>query len=91
MSGHLRKHPMLESFVHAYVSFLMFEGDFKYPAGWSVKVKGESFVIQPFVADQEVYTSTPIYWEGASSITGAGGKTLGRAYVELNGYCPPTP
>jgi predicted secreted hydrolase len=62
-----------------------------YPAGWTVKVKDETFNITPYISDQEVSTSTPIYWEGASKITRASdGKELGRAYVELSGYCPPS-
>ncbi|MDB4945449.1 MAG: hypothetical protein JWP97_4983 [Labilithrix sp.] len=62
-----------------------------YPAGWTVKVGSETFVISPYVADQEVYTSTPIYWEGASKVTREDGTLLGRAYVELSGYCPQLP
>lgn len=58
-----------------------------YPAGWNVRVGSESFVVTPFVADQEVYSSTPIYWEGASSLS-KDGASVGRAYVELSGYCP---
>lgn len=60
-----------------------------YPAGWTVKVKDETFTVTPFISDQEVYTSTPIYWEGASSVV-KDGKPVGRAYVELSGYCPPS-
>jgi predicted secreted hydrolase len=62
-----------------------------YPAGWTVKVKDETFTVTPFIGDQEVYTSTPIYWEGASSVVRqSDGKQVGRAYVELSGYCPPS-
>ena len=62
-----------------------------YPAGWTVKVKDETFTVTPAVSDQEVFTSTPIYWEGASKVVrAADGKPLGRAYVELSGYCPPS-
>ena len=59
-----------------------------YPQGWTVKVGAETFTIAPYVADQEVSTSTPIYWEGASKITNESGAAVGRAYVELSGYCP---
>jgi predicted secreted hydrolase len=62
-----------------------------YPAGWTVRVKNETFVVTPLVADQEVYTSTPIYWEGASKVAREDGTSIGRAYVELSGYCPPLP
>lgn len=59
-----------------------------YPAGWDVNVKGMSFQVKPLVDDQEIPNSTPIYWEGASSVTGS---APGRAYVELTGYCPASP
>ena len=63
-----------------------------YPQGWNVRVKDLNFVVAPVMADQEVYKSTPIYWEGASTVTGS---ATGRAYVELSGYCetsnPPVP
>lgn len=62
-----------------------------YPAGWKVRVKDETFMVTPFIADQEVFTSTPIYWEGASKIAREDGTPLGRAYVELSGYCPALP
>ena len=56
-----------------------------------MKVKDETFTVMPYIPDQEVSTSTPIYWEGASSVVRASdGKPLGRAYVELSGYCPPS-
>jgi predicted secreted hydrolase len=65
----------------------------KYPSGWEVTVRGEgTFTIQPMIKDQELGPSgegepwvTPIYWEGANAVTGA---KNGKAYVELNGYCP---
>ncbi len=59
-----------------------------YPSGWNVRVKDMTFEVKPLVADQEIPTSTPIYWEGTSSVTGS---AAGRAYVELTGYCPPSP
>jgi predicted secreted hydrolase len=62
-----------------------------YPSGWHVRVKDLELDIQPTVADQELFTSaflTPIYWEGASTVTGS---ATGRAYVELSGYCPALP
>ena len=61
-----------------------------YPAGWTVKVADETFTVEPYVADQEVSTSVPIYWEGASSVK-RDGVPVGRAYVELSGYCPALP
>jgi predicted secreted hydrolase len=55
-----------------------------YPAGWKVRVLDQHLTVTPLVADQEVWSSVPIYWEGASSIEG---DAKGRAYVELSGYC----
>lgn len=56
-----------------------------YPLDWVVRVKGETFVVTSVLDEQELWKSTPIYWEGAATVTGA---STGRAYVELNGYCP---
>jgi predicted secreted hydrolase len=58
--------------------------DCTYPQGWKVRVKDMNFDVASVVADQEVYKSTPIYWEGAATVTGS---ATGRAYVELSGYC----
>lgn len=62
-----------------------------YPSSWKVRVKDETFVVTPYVADQEVWTSTPIYWEGTSKLARDDGTLAGRAYVELSGYCPALP
>jgi predicted secreted hydrolase len=59
-----------------------------YPSGWHVRVLDMEFDILPDVADQELSTAVPIYWEGASTVTGS---ATGRAYVELSGYCPKLP
>lgn len=64
-----------------------------YPSGWHVTVQGKSYTIQPMIKDQELGPTadeqqpwvTPIYWEGANTVTG---DQDGRAYVELNGFCP---
>lgn len=55
-----------------------------YPQGWNVRVRDMRFTVTPVLADQEVYTSNPIYWEGAATVAGT---VTGRAYVELSGYC----
>ena len=48
----------------------------------------ETFVIQPFVADQELVdrTGRESYWEGASRVLDANKKQIGLAYMELTGY-----
>jgi len=53
-------------------------------------VRGEKFTVQPLVKDQELHAKDvvwvgPVYWEGACSVQGS---VAGKAYVELNGYCP---
>lgn len=56
-----------------------------YPQGWTLDLYGVHYEITPLVADQELADATPTYWEGAAEV---GGDRTGRAYVELNGYCP---
>ncbi len=72
-----------------------------YPSGWVVRVNGESYTVIPDVLDQELYRTadmkkiiglSPTYWEGKSTVfTAAGQEQAGKAYVELNGFCPKTP
>jgi predicted secreted hydrolase len=56
------------------------------PGGWKVTVPGESLIIRPKLADQEMtagFWIGPRYWEGACSVAGT---TSGSAYVELTGF-----
>jgi predicted secreted hydrolase len=48
----------------------------------------ETFVVQPFVADQELAGKIGGvgYWEGACRILDENSKEIGRAYLELTGY-----
>ena len=48
----------------------------------------ETFVIEPFVADQELggKIGGVGYWEGACRVRDASGREMGRAYMELTGY-----
>lgn len=60
-----------------------------YPSGWEIKIRDETFTVQPLLKDQELHAEHgfwigPVYWEGACSVAGSVG---GQAYVELNGYC----
>lgn len=62
-----------------------------YPQGWQVELPGLSLEVTPVMANQELYTArdrTKTYWEGASVVTGTVG---GKGYVELTGYCSPSP
>ncbi|MBA2482121.1 MAG: carotenoid 1,2-hydratase [Planctomycetes bacterium] len=57
-----------------------------YPSGWSVRVSsaGIDLVVAPAIADQELDVGFR-YWEGAVVVS-AGGRAVGRGYVELTGY-----
>ena len=59
-----------------------------YPVAWRVGVGEMNVEIEPLLDDQEqdarVSTGT-VYWEGAV-VARAGGKTIGRGYLELTGY-----
>jgi predicted secreted hydrolase len=59
-----------------------------YPVEWLVRVGGLTLAIKPLLDDQENdtrLTTGAIYWEGAVQAS-AGGKLLGRGYLELTGY-----
>lgn len=63
-----------------------------YPSGWKLKVRDEEWIVQPMIKDQELQAKHhfwvgPEYWEGACSVSSVDGKNIGRAYVELNGFC----
>jgi predicted secreted hydrolase len=50
--------------------------------------KIENFIVQPFVADQELVGKIGGvgYWEGACRVLDENKKEIGRAYMELTGY-----
>jgi predicted secreted hydrolase len=62
-----------------------------YPAAWQVTVGGETFVVRPTVADQEMREPAPwpAYWEGDSIVFDPSGRQIGLAYVELSGFKKP--
>ena len=55
---------------------------------WRLTCGPDQYVVTPLVADQELEHpwQSPKYWEGAASVSGSDGQTIGRAYVELAGY-----
>ncbi|MDD5031735.1 MAG: lipocalin family protein [Patescibacteria group bacterium] len=62
-----------------------------YPSGWKINIKGEEWIVEPMVKDQELraqhhFWVGPDYWEGASVVKTPDGKPVGKAYVELNGF-----
>ncbi len=64
----------------------------EYPVAWQVRVGERTLILRPLMDDQEndarASTGT-LYWEGAVSATDAGGRELGRGYLELTGYAAP--
>lgn len=59
-----------------------------YPVAMRVRAGREELDIEPLMDDQELDSSVStgiVYWEGAVR-AGAGGKTIGRGYLELTGY-----
>lgn len=65
-----------------------------YPSGWRVDIAGRKpLIIEPQVKNQELHAkhhfwASPVYWEGANSVSDGAGQGIGKAYVELNGFCP---
>jgi predicted secreted hydrolase len=61
-----------------------------YPQRWTVQVDGTSpLVVQSEMPGQELITnaSTHVtYFEGASAVLDATGRTVGRGYLEMTGY-----
>ena len=60
-----------------------------YPMGWEVRLDDPpiTLTLTPVLQDQELASSHETYWEGAATV---GGDAVGRAYIELNGYCETT-
>jgi predicted secreted hydrolase len=60
----------------------------RYPIGFEVAIGSEVLTLQPLMEDQEIdarMSTGGFYWEGAVEVT-AGGKRMGRGYLELTGY-----
>jgi len=55
-----------------------------YPRQWRVKVADQNLLLTPVLQDQELWSSMPVYWEGAAVVSGT---ASGWAYIELNSYC----
>jgi predicted secreted hydrolase len=61
----------------------------QYPAGWRVRTRGETWLVKPLLADQELegrFWIGPRYWEGACVMQDEAGHEVGHAYVELVGF-----
>lgn len=60
-----------------------------YPASMAIRAWGETWVLEPLLADQELRTrrSNGIsYWEGACRVRDGAGAEVGEGYLELTGY-----
>lgn len=55
-----------------------------YPSGWVLTIRGERFIVTPTQKDQEVRSLYGNFWDGETTITGAG---HGRGVAELLNYC----
>ncbi|MBN2492953.1 MAG: carotenoid 1,2-hydratase [Deltaproteobacteria bacterium] len=52
-----------------------------YPQQWRLKIRDLDLLLEPVIADQELWSSIPRYWEGVAEVSGA---ATGRAFIELN-------
>lgn len=60
-----------------------------YPVRWSVRTPAGSFVVAAVIDDQELDSrgsTGAVYWEGLSDLLDAGGRRIGRGYLEMTGY-----
>jgi predicted secreted hydrolase len=65
-----------------------------YPVTWTIALGALSLFIEPLMEDQELdgrRSTGIVYWEGAVLVrqSDAGGKLLGRGFLELTGYDKP--
>ena len=59
-----------------------------YPVAWRIVVGDLEIELEPLIDDQELdarATTGTVYWEGAVAAR-AGGKVIGRGYLEMTGY-----
>ncbi len=60
-----------------------------YPVEWIVATPAGRFTVSALLDDQELdsrASTGSIYWEGLSLLADAGGKRVGRGYLEMTGY-----
>ena len=59
-----------------------------YPVTWDLEIAGQHWRLQPVMDDQELdgrRSTGVVYWEGAIRLL-AGGREIGRGYLEMTGY-----
>ncbi|RZL88772.1 MAG: carotenoid 1,2-hydratase [Variovorax sp.] len=60
-----------------------------YPTRWRIRTPAGEFAVRALLDDQELDSqgsTGTVYWEGLSELLDAGGKPVGRGYLELTGY-----
>ena len=60
-----------------------------YPVQWSIATPAGRFDVSALLDDQELdsrASTGAIYWEGLAQLADAGGRRLGRGYLEMTGY-----
>jgi predicted secreted hydrolase len=63
-----------------------------YPVGWNVRTPAGEFIVKAVIENQELDSrgsTGAIYWEGLSDLLDAGGRRVGRGYLEMTGYAQP--
>ena len=61
----------------------------RYPVQWQVETPAGRYAVNALLDNQELDSrgsSGAIYWEGLSALRDAGGRTVGRGYLEMTGY-----
>ena len=60
----------------------------EYPVAFAIRAGGVTLAVEPLLPDQELDSRASVgtvYWEGAVRAF-AGGREVGRGYLELTGY-----
>lgn len=60
-----------------------------YPVEWELRTPAGVFTVRALVDNQELdsrESTGAIYWEGLSDLLDAGGRRVGRGYLEMTGY-----
>ena len=60
-----------------------------YPIEWQVRTPAGAYTVRALVDDQELDSrgsTGAVYWEGLSNLLDAGGRVVGRGYLEMTGY-----
>ncbi|MEO7055487.1 MAG: carotenoid 1,2-hydratase [Caldimonas sp.] len=61
----------------------------RYPVEWRIATPAGRFTLAALLDDQELdsrASTGAIYWEGLSALQDAGGRNVGRGYLEMTGY-----